>query len=54
MGFEGICSTIFGRCGFKTKKIGGTSDGGHDILVWGDSGKMVVECKHQEKKAGRP
>ena len=52
--FEEVCADIFGKCGFATKKIGGTADGGRDVLIWNDSGKVVVECKHHAKPVGRP
>jgi len=36
------------------RRIGGTADGGRDIIMWIDRGKVVVECKHQAKSVGRP
>lgn len=51
--FEDVCANIFKRCGFLTKKIGGTADAGRDILIWNGSGKIVVECKKQKNPIGR-
>lgn len=52
--FENVCTDIFKGCGFAAKKIGGSSDGGRDILVWNGQDKIVVECKHHAKQIGRP
>lgn len=52
--FEDICADILERCGFEVKKMGGTGDGGRDIIIQYGSNVMVVECKHQAKPTGRP
>lgn len=51
--FEGVCNQIFRRWEFRTKKRGGVGDGGVDLLIWNDYGKIVVECKHHKEPIGR-
>lgn len=52
--FEDVCAKILEGCGFLTKKIGGSADGGRDIIIWSGDIKVLVECKHQAKPIGRP
>ena len=52
--FEGVCADILEGCGFRVRRMGGTADGGRDIIMWNNRGKVVVECKHQAKPVGRP
>ena len=52
--FEGVCADILEGCGFRVRRMGGTADGGRDIIMWNNRGKVVVECKHQTKPVGRP
>ena len=54
LAFEGVCADILEGCGFTVHRMGGTADGGRDIIMWIDRRKVVVECKHQTKPVGRP
>ncbi|MCE2507751.1 MAG: restriction endonuclease [Nitrosopumilaceae archaeon] len=54
LAFEGVCADILEGCGFTVHRMGGTGDGGRDIIMWIDRRKVVVECKHQTKPVGRP
>lgn len=50
--FEDVCHRIFKRLGFRTEPRGGTGDGGVDLLIWNDYGKIVIECKHRKESMG--
>lgn len=52
--FEGVCADILRRHGFNVKEVGGSADGGRDIIIRSGVGNAVVECKHQAKPVGRP
>ena len=52
--FERACTDILRRHGYETKKAGGSADGGRDIILWDGNSKVVVECKHQAGRVGRP
>ena len=50
--FEEVCDEIFQRYSCTTKNVGGTGDGGRDIIVWYENRKVIVECKRQRKRMG--
>ena len=55
-GFESLCQRIFEKAGWgRVERIGGVSDAGRDLIIHGNKGKIVVECKHQPNTSqGRP
>ena len=55
-GFENLCQRIFEKAGWgRVERIGGVSDAGRDLIIHGNKGKIVVECKHQPNTPqGRP
>lgn len=52
--FEELMVDVFRKMGYDDVKVSKkTGDKGRDIIMEGDSGNVVVECKHQDK-VGRP
>lgn len=48
--FEEFCSMLFGLKGVKNDLTSKTGDGGKDIILRTDKGKVYVECKHYSPK----
>jgi restriction system protein len=54
--FERLCKNIFEELGYGRVELQPLSgDGGKDLIIYGQQGKIVVECKHQPNTSiGRP
>lgn len=50
--FERACEDVLRRYCFTTKNVGGPGDGGRDIIAWYENRKVIVECKHQDRRTG--
>lgn len=48
--FEEFCSMLFSLKGIKNDLTSKTGDGGKDIILRTDKGKVYVECKHYSPK----
>lgn len=48
--FEEFCSMLFSLKGVKNDLTSKTGDGGKDIILRTDKGKIYVECKHYSSK----
>lgn len=48
--FEEFCSMLFSLKGIKNDLTSKTGDGGKDIILRTDEGKIYVECKHYSPK----
>lgn len=54
--FEKLCKDIFECLGYgRVEEQPLSGDGGKDLIIYGQQGKVIVECKHQPNNSiGRP
>ena len=43
--FEGFCTVLWSKLGFKTKKMGGAGDGGIDVVAINGNKGVLIQCK---------
>ena len=43
--FESFISDLFGKLGFRTETVGGSNDGGIDVIAVKDGKKHLIQCK---------
>lgn len=52
--FEAAMVELFRRMGYRTERGKLSNDEGRDIILSNDNRIVVVECKHQSSRVGRP
>jgi HJR/Mrr/RecB family endonuclease len=52
--FEQYIALIFTKLGYKAKRVGGSGDGGIDVVIEKDGIESYIQCKHYLKNAPSP
>ena len=52
--FENFVADVYSKLGYQTEKVGGSGDGGIDIIAKKDNKKYIIQCKDWNSNKANP